>query len=751
MLKRTSEPQDSFSPLEPVANGEAPGFSRGLDMRAYLQIARRRAHMIGAIALLIVFAAITYAQLLTPLYTAKVSLLLDPPAGNSRDTEEILAEAPINASTIESQMQLIQAAGMAQRVLARLKLITTEGLTSDRVAELNVQAVKKLQANIAVKRRGLSYVIDVVYTDPSPTVASQIANAYADEYLIDQLEAKYDATRRANAWLNDRLGDLRKQVEESERAVEVFKVEHNIVDTTAGKLTDQQVFRFNEHLIAARAETAQAAVGLEQLRSIVSRGGDPSAFADALQSQQLGNLNNKASDVRRELAELSFKYGSRHPSVRIARAQLNDIQRQISNITQFIVDATENRFQGAKKREESIEASLGELKGTFSTVSQAEIRLRELEREAGANRALYESFLSRFKVTSQAETRQIAESRIVERATVPSVPSAPNMKKFALVGLALGLALGAGLAFILEQLDSRIRTWDQVEAWIGVPVLASVPRADDQLATTVWQRLGGKLNLLSFWATRLRGGRVNSKSAGKKHASLIRLAVNRPRSGFTEAIRALRMGIRFASTDAHPRIVLVSSALPQEGKSTIASNLAFHSACSGERVLLIDMDLRHPALSMTLAPQAKAGLIQALEQGGWDEFLLKDEQTGLFFLPAPGCGRIKRSAEILGSERVGEFLRRAIEKFDLIVIDTSPLLPVTDSRMLMPAVDAFVMVAHWEQTDRQAIAAALRQSPGAQDKLVGVVLNDVVARRARHYDYYQSGYYIKKYPHYYNP
>jgi polysaccharide biosynthesis transport protein len=739
MLKRASEAGSLL-----ISENNILSTDSGVDLRAFLQIARRRAPMVAVFGGVAAIAALIYAQQLTPTYTAQASLLLDPPSNKSTGTETILAESPIDVAVIASQIELIRAADLAQRVVRRLELAGFDGASAtNRSREL----VNRLQAHIVVERREPSYIIDLKYSDPIPEVATQIVNAYAEAYLVDQLEAKYEVARRSNNWLNERLSDVRKKVEDSERAVNLFKDQNNIIDTTAGTFTDQQIAKLTEQLILARAETAQAKVALDQLRAILTRDKDPSAFADPLQSQQIGELNSKAGDMRRQLAELRSKYGTRHPSIQIASAQLADIQGQIRNITKLIITATENRLQGARKREESFETSLAQMTGTMSRLSPTQIRLRELERDANANRTLYESMLSRFKETSQDQTLQIPESRILQRATVPQIPSFPNKMQFMLLGLLIGAAVGGALAFVFEQLDRGIRTWDQVEEWIGVPVLASVPRADDQLPKTVWQRLGAKLDIFQLLTGRVYRPR-DGRSARRRRANLIRLSVVKPQSAFTEAFRALRMGIRSANAAAHPRVVLISSALPDEGKSTIASNLAFHSASSGERVLLVDMDLRHPALSLAMAPKAKAGLLEVLEGADVDHLLLRDDVTGLSFLPAPASGKIS-SAEILGSDRLGEFLRKVGAKFDLIIIDASPLLPVTDGRMLMPVVDAFILVAHWEETDREAVAAALRQSPGAQEKLIGVVLNDVVVSKARHYDFYQSGYFMKKYPHYY--
>jgi polysaccharide biosynthesis transport protein len=769
MLKRTSEAQETSSSQDGQSGVEVRSPDSNLVLRSWLQLARRRGAMVIGIALVFAIAAMIYAMQLTPFYTAKATLLLVPARDPAAGQQAILTGEWLDPAEIEGQVELIKTADMAERVVSRLKLTKLESwfAASPNVVreaigsifgsskppqpsledDVSGQAIRRLQNSLSARRRMQSYVIEINYTDRNPGLAAQIVNGYADEYLVDQLETKFDSTRRANEWLNERLNDLRAKVEQSERAVDLFKKENNIVNTTAGTLTDQQVAKLNEQLILARAETAQAAVALEQLRSVVERGGEASSFADELQSQQIAALNSKASEVRRELAELSSKYGSRHPSVQTARAQLSDIQHQISNQTKLIVASAENRHRVAQSREASIEASLQEMTGTVSKLSESEIRLRELEREATANRTLYESFLSRFKETSQVATRQVAESRILERATAPQTPSGPNKKRIAVMGLFIGLMIGGGLAFVVEALDSGYRTADQVEKFLGVPLLASVPRADDEIPKTFLEKLNPLRSITSQLSSKARGA---NKSDRKKRAAMVRLVVDKPLSPYAEAIRTLRMGIRFANIDEQPRTILVSSALPHEGKSTIAASLAYYAAANGERVLLIDMDLRHPALTQAMAPQAKAGLIEVvLQEASLETLLLRDGQTGLYFLPAPNRAKLTQTAEILGSDRIRDLLRGLVDQFDTVVIDTSPLLPVTDGRALVQAVDAMLMVVHWEQTNRDAVMSALRMSPGAKEKLAGVIFNDVVANRARHYDYYKSGYYMKKYPYYY--
>ncbi len=315
----------------------------------------------------------------------------------------------------------------------------------------------------------------------------------------------------------------------------------------------------------------------------------------------------------------------------------------------------------------------------------------------------------------------------------------------------LGLGLGAGIAFLLEQLDAGYRTSAQIEKQLGTPLLASIPRSDSELPGSGIGRAVRKLNPFSL-LTDLFRKRDKSERRMKKsdRVSISRLVVQRPLSSFTEAIRSLRMGIKFADVDHPQRIVLLASALPGEGKSTIASNLALLAAASGEKVLIIDLDLRHPVLTSLYAPEATHGAVELLlGEVDLKQVIVKDPESGLHILPAPRRKDLTHTAELLGSRRMKDLFAHLSGFYDLIVVDTSPLLPVTDGRALIDVVDSLVLVVKWESTPRDAVDAALKQSLGAQAKLTGVVMNDVVASRARYYDYYKSGYYSRKYPYYY--
>jgi len=775
MLKRASDnaPATGREGFNEPSSHFGFGGSDGIDLRELFRIARRRGPLVAVMGLLAALLGATYALQLTPIYTAKATLLIDTNQKNIINAEAVVSSIGRDNSALESELELIRSYDVSKRVVKKLKLdeqtksepakvsvlrqLISLVLSRDPAPKPVVQTdrtdriIRSLARSVSVDRKGWTYVVDIKYSSENPVRAAQIANGFADEYLVDQLEASYDVTRRANDWLSERLGDLRKKVRESERAVELFKVENNIVQTGGSTLNEQQVAKLNEQLILARAETAQAQAKYDQVQSVRKSGGDITAFADALQSTALASLKGKASEIRRELANLSAKYGNRHPSVVSARAQLQDVRRSISSEAKRILTSTENDLRVASSREKSISASLSEVQGTASRGDRAEITLRELEREAAANKALFESFLSRFKQTSEQEKLNTNNSRVIERAYSPTTPSAPNKKSIVVLATLFGLALGVGIAFLLEQLDAGYRTSAQVEKQLGTPLLASVPRSDGELPGSGIGRVVRKLNPLSFFTDLFRK-RDKSERRMKKsdRISISRLVVQRPLSSFTEAIRSLRMGIKFADVDRPQRIVLLASALPGEGKSTIASNLALHAAASGEKVLIIDLDLRHPVLTSLYAPEAKHGAVELLlGEVDLKQVIVKDPESGLHILPAPRRKDLTHTAELLGSKRMKDLFAHLSGFYDLIVVDTSPLLPVTDGRALIDVVDSLVLVVKWETTPRDAVDAALKQSLGAHAKLTGVVMNDVIASKARYYDYYKSGYYSRKYPYYY--
>ena len=761
ILDRDLHPGYRYPGLEESSVASKSG---NFDLVNLFKMGRRRLPVISGIALIGTLLAAIYALQLTPLYTASATLLIDPRQKNVTDTEAVLSGISSEWAAIESEVEIIRSAAVAERVVRRLKL--DEKRQPQAIAPsfssslLNLLLSRETEASpidddnridylarayssaIGVDRVNDTYILSIYYRSTSPRFAAQIVNAFADEYLVDQLESKFEATRRANEWLNVRVADLRQNVREAEQAVELFKAEKDIVEADGSTLDEQQIARLNEQLILARAQSAEAKARIDQLLEVKARGGEASSFADQLQSRIISELRSKLSEVRREYAELSSKYGRRHPSVINVSAQLNDVQRQLAAEIDRIEASTQNAYRVAKSREESIQLSLTELRGVSAGTSKDAIRLRELERDAAATRTLFESFLTRFKETTEQESLQTADSRIIERAVVPTSPTWPNKKIILLVGALISLGAGIGVAFLLELLDSGFRTGDQLEEVTGVPVLATMP------ALAPVRSSGGILRkLFTFGGFKRR--RVQKEAAIARELTS-KQVLDHPLSPFTEAIRSLRMGLRYANLDNPSKVVLLASSLPGEGKSTIASNLAQHAANTGEKVLLIDMDLRHPALTEIYASGSQHGIVELVTGEAKTSSVVKvDPQSKLRFIPASRSDLVSHTSEVLGSKKIKDFLHQLRDVFDLIVIDSSPLLPVTDGRALIDAVDSVVLVVKWETTNQDAVRSAFRQSFGLEEKLIGTVLSQVNPQRAKYYDYYKSGYYAKAYPKYY--
>ncbi len=771
MLKRSSDNQ--LRPYQPpygpaiLENEVAGAVEPPFDLRKIYSIIRRRLAVILGLTIFGSLLAVIYALQLTPLYTATATVLVDPRKTNIIESEAVLSGIGSDWTAVESEVELIRSASVAIRVIDKLGLsddferaapdppfyrqiidaiITREAMPEPEPVsedERRTRMARNLALGLEVSRLGQTYLLTLAYTSPDPALSARIVNGFADAYLVDQLEAKFEATRRANVWLNERLDELRERVRDAERAAELYRLENNLVEADGATLNDSQVASLNEQLILARAATAEAKAKLEQLREISAQGGEVSSFAQGLQSQVISQLRAKQLEVKRELAELNAKYGSRHPSVISVRSQLGDVQSQIRQEIKRIEALTDTEYRVAKSREDSIEASLAGLKGQSAQNSQAAIRLRELEREAAATQTLFESFLARFKETTQQESLQTADSRIVERAIRPRLPSEPNKKMIAILGFILSLGAGIGVAYLLETLDNGFRTAEQVETALNVPVLATIPQLKPE---GVRERIG---SLTGRFANLIRSRSADGSGSLRKSGS--RQVLDHPLSEFTETIRSLRMGLRYADLDNPARIVMFTSALPSEGKSTIASNLALLAANTGEKVLLIDMDLRHPSLTEIYAKDSEHGIIElVMGEARISDVMRTETDTKLRFIPASRSDLVNHTSELLGSDKVHDFLAQARNVFDLIVIDSSPLLPVTDARALLGAVDAAVMVVCWERTSRDAVRACMRQTFGLEDKLVGAVLSQVDSKKSRYYDYYKIGYYAREYPYYYS-
>jgi capsular exopolysaccharide synthesis family protein len=430
-------------------------------------------------------------------------------------------------------------------------------------------------------------------------------------------------------------------------------------------------------------------------------------------------LRAQRAQVSAQLADLQTRYGARHPEVQRVQRQLAEIDNQIQLEINRNVSNLDAQAQVARQRVESIQASLARARGALAGNNQASVKLNELERDAQSVRTLYESFLNRFKETTNEQGMEESDARVVSHAKIPTVPSYPKKGLNTALGLLLGTLVGIGAILLAEALDSGIATSEDIERFFGVGSLGSVP-------------------LLSSTT----GG---DREAGLSPAEAI---VEKPLSAFAEAFRNLRTSIIYSRVDKPIRVIAVTSALPGEGKTTTAFCLGRTMAMSGSRTVVVDCDVRRRNINRLLEMEPAVGLMDVLAGAATlDQALIHDRASGAWFLP------LARSAftpkDLFGGAAMNNLLAELKQRFEFVVLDTAPVIPVADTRSIAPKADVVVFLAQWRKTPRRAVQTAfdLLSSVGAD--ISGIALTQVDLREQAKYGYGDAGYYYRSYRKYY--
>lgn len=759
MLQRNFDQLYPAAP-EPVPNAVTGWQAPTVDLREMARILRRRWRAVVLPAAVLGGIALAYVLTATTLYTANSTVLVDPRRANVVETNQsVLTNFGTDDATIESQTLLIQSLAILQRVVDKLKLTQdiefmpkpglldpirnlfrssgpVDGVSPEDAAR--AYSIYLLQRRMKVTRQGTTFLVDIAVSSESPQKAATIANAVADAYFEEQVRAKYDATRIAAKWLGSQIDALKNRVVASEQAVAEYRSANNLAVSQGVTVNDQQITDLNNKLIAARVQTAEARAKFDQVQQLAKSGGDAGGLNAAVSSEMVTKLRAQYADIAKNEADLTSKYGPRHPQVANVRAQLRDTQRLINEEIARIVQSTTHDYDVAKSREASLQDSFDKLQGVSSTSGQAIVRLHELQREAEANRTLYESYLARSKETTAQESLEMPDSRIVSSASIPLKPSAPKTALILGLAILLGLGGGAVLAFLTDYLDGRIKTLEQAEKVSGVPALAALPSISSRELAGRAKR--GRTELGNYDPRTMR------LLPAALQPPLMRYAIEEPGTFFAEAIRAVRLAIQRARKIDTVKVVLVTSGLESEGKTTFAGNLALSFATLGIKTLLIDGDLRNPGLTRAVSPHADAGLLQvALGEAPLEHAILHDRSTGLSILPSPAIKDVDAITELMFSEQMVEILDRLKSHYELIIIDSPPLIPLVDGRALAELADRILLAMAWDQTPREVVAHTMELLAPVHDRILGTVLTQVDLSKIRFYDYYRSSAYLKPY------
>ncbi len=717
-----------------------------IDLRELQDFFWRRWKLI--VAAMLAVMAVTFLILLTitPRYTATVQILLDPKKNQVFGAEAIMPELNLDSGNVDSQISVIQSTNLLRHVVEKQKLTedaefgqpakpglfglllgslsSGEAVTpiatasNDGSAPTDVlRAITRLKNSLEVQRVNRTYVLSVSVTSEDPVKAARLANAVADAYVVDQLEARYEAARAASSWLAERIQTLGDQVRQSEEAVAKFRQANNLVSASSeGKITigEQQLSELSAQLVTARAETAERKSKFEQAALVQASGGNIQAIPDVVRSNVISNLRQQEAEISSKEADLVSRYSDSHPLVVNARAQKRDIERSISAEVARIISNLKNDYDVAKAHEDSLSASLKQASGSSSLDSDVGVRLRELERANTANKTLFENFLSRSKITDAQSSFEEREARIISPATKPGWASFPKKGLVESLAMVVGLMLGVAGSVALDMLNAGFLTQRAVEEKLGVPVLGAAPI------------LTGK-----------------DRTVDGKALDPTRYLMARPLSHYAEAIRAVRVGVQMADVDNPAKIVLVTSTVPSEGKTTSVLSLAFSAVKAGHKVAVIDCDLRHPSVTKFFGLESQPGLVDLLTGAAQPEEALF-EIDGLTVLPAGA--KSQNPPDLLGSERMKQLIENLRGLFDYIVIDSPPVGPVIDAKVLASVVDKVIYVVRWGRTPREIVAQHIESVSGHR-KLAGIILTLVDETQTPRYGPYAnySGYYYNKY------
>ena len=649
-----------------------------------------------AVGLVLLLTAVTYF-LTDPLYSSTARV------GIERQQEDVVAATTTNqrgqplttdSSSVDTEVAQILSNQTLIRVVDKLKLDARAefaGKAPDKEAA-RTAAVATLSRNLRVAREGDSYAIDVRYSSPDPQLSAAIVNNVVDAYFDRQRTQKQGAGQRDIALLRTRLETLKNDVQRADTSVAQFRAATNLVDIQNDNTAAQQSLAvLSQQLASAQAEQAAAAA-----RNTAASARSAGA-GSAIVSPVLQNLRTEESPLSAQREALANRYGPNHPSLIEVNQQLAETRRQIGTEVGRVREGLAVEARVAQQRTSSILSSIGAEKGQLLQGNAASVHLAELEREASAAKSLYEALLERYRQAVARQGTERGNAYIIARGTPPLGADSPKAAMYAAGGLICALLVASVVTAGLELMESGLSTRRQVERQLNLPVLASVPDL-----------------------TKMDKNAIHQPTPMISSAHLI----EHPGDLYSESFRAIRTALRIGRENQTIKCVALCSALPNEGKTTTAFSLARSAALSGQKVLLIDCDLRRQASSRQVDGKIEHGLIELLRnECTLEQAITKDSASGAFLLPQKTSGA--QNYDAIASGEMKALIERLKAQFDLVVLDTAPILPIADSRAVASMADTALLAVRWRKTPAQAAQMALDQLALAEADVSGVVLTIV--------------------------
>ena len=685
---------------------------------------KRKWTVISSIVIIVTVSTIVSLRM-TPIYEASGRISIIPPNTflGFKATSDANAQEAVDDQSVQTQVLTLQSDALALLVIKKLHLdeggnapTTPQPAQADERHEAVL--IRSFREELKVATIPNSRMIEVRYGSPNPHLAVDAVNTLIKTYIEQNIKTRFDSTMEAADWLSKQLPDLQIKVESSQEKLVRYQKEHEILGTDEKQNTvTSKLDALNRELTAAEADRLQK----ESLYQL-ALSGNYESVSPFWQNPTVQKLHDDEVKLEADVVELSSQFGPSYPPLVDSENRLKQVQAALKKELQGNAKRIASDYFVAVHHEQILRGAFEQQKKEANLLNESAIEYSLLKRDADSNRQLYDGLLQKMKEASISAGMNSNNVRIVDPARIPLSPSRPNIPRNVELGFLLGVTGGLALAFALESLDNTVRTPDEVEMISGLPSLGMIP----MLST----RMGHRSRTASLLT-------VGSNGSEAKSASLVSLTD--PQSEMSEAYRALRTQILLSSPDAPPKVILVTSALPEEGKTTTALNTAIVLAQQGGRVLLVDADFRRPSVHKKLGLRRQVGLSNVLASGEDPASVIwhVPQLPNLWVLP---CGSIPpHPAELVGSARMRQLLHSWRQEYDHIVIDSPPVLSVTDAVLLAVTVDSVILVLHSGRTTKAALRRTRDLLMNVNASVMGVVVNAVNLNSPDYYYYYYSG------------
>lgn len=712
-----------------------------IDLLKLWQTIWRRKWSIMTLVLVVSMVAILVVFSITPIYRAAATLLIEQKSAKVVSIEQVYGLDGAGNEYLQTQFELLKSRALAERVVRQLNLTThpefdprqqpeplidfkalfanldfnkavpvtlpedLEAGVDATEAEIFDEVTKEFMERISIEPQGKSQLVKVQVDMADARMSARAANALANGFIESQLEATMDMSLTATNWMNSRLGELREKLKVAEDRLQAYREAENLVDVQGvSTISAAELSLTGERMIDARRQRAEAESQYRQVQAMRGGGWERLASIPAVLGHPLiQQFKAEEAKAKAKYEEMSRRYGARHPAMEAARSDLSAASASLRGQVEQVVAGIERTYQLAAANENSLQASFNKNKTQIQDISRKEFKLRELQREVESNRALYDTFMTRLKETAATSDLESANARVVDQAVVPSKPVKPRKGLIVLIAALLAGFVGVGLTLLLEALNNTFKSTEEVEGRLNIPVLGILPM----------MKKGERSDL----------ARMFSRDTDKS---------------FSESIRTIRTGVVLSGIDHPHKVMVITSSIPGEGKSTVSVNLAF-ALGQMEKVLLIDADLRRPTLGKSFDfPVGTPGLANLIAGTAKLDECVK-HVDGIDMI---GAGTVPPNPlELLSSPRFAKALEVLKSKYERIIIDSPPTQAVSDAIVLSTFANSLIYVIKSDSTHIPLVEKGVGQLLQNNAPVSGIVLNQVDIKKAKKYGYSYGGYY----------